>query len=141
MTEAPEAESFNSRIIREFRANDGEVGGPFAGAPVLLLISTGAKTGAQRTTPVMYLADGSRLIVFASKGGAPTHPHWYHNLVAHPAATVEVGTGRFAVTAKVVSGAERDELYERQSALYPGFAEYQAKTSRTIPVIALERTA
>ena len=141
MTEAPEPESFNSRIIREFRANDGEVGAPFAGAPLLLLISTGAKTGAQRTNPVMYLADGSRLIVFASKGGAPTNPDWYHNLVAHPAALVEVGTDRFAVTARVLSGAERDELYERQSALYPGFAEYQAKTSRTIPVIALERTA
>jgi deazaflavin-dependent oxidoreductase (nitroreductase family) len=141
MTEAPEAESFNSRIIREFRANDGAVGGPFAGAPLLLLISTGAKTGAQRTNPMMYLADGSRLIVFASKAGAPTNPDWYHNLVAHPAALVEVGTDRFAVTARVLSGAERDELYERQSALYPGFAEYQAKTSRTIPVIALERTA
>jgi len=141
MTEAPEAESFNDGVIREFRANGGEVGGPFAGAPLLLLTSTGAKTGVQRTTPVMYLADGSRLIVFASKGGAPTHPHWYHNLVANPAALVEVGTDRFAVTARVLSGAERDELYERQSALYPGFAEYQAKTSRSIPVIALERTA
>jgi deazaflavin-dependent oxidoreductase (nitroreductase family) len=141
MTEAAEPESFNSRIIREFRANGGEVGGQFAGAPLLLLTSTGAKTGTQRTNPMMYLADGSRLVVFASKAGAPTNPDWYHNLVAHPAATVEVGTDRFAVTARVVSGAERDELYERQSALYPGFGEYQANTSRTIPVIALERTA
>jgi deazaflavin-dependent oxidoreductase (nitroreductase family) len=137
----PEPEDFNSRIIREFRANGGEVGGPFAGAPLLLLTSTGAKSGAQRTNPMMYLADGGRLIVFASKGGAPTNPDWYHNLVAHPAATVEVGEERFAVTATVLSGAERDELYGRQSAPYPGFGEYQAKTSRTIPVIALERTA
>jgi deazaflavin-dependent oxidoreductase (nitroreductase family) len=141
MTEAPEAESFNSRIIREFRANGGEVGGPFAGAPLLLLTSTGAKSGAQRTNPVMYLADGRRLIVFASKAGAPTNPDWYHNLVAHPEATVEVGAERFGVTATVLTGAERDELFERQAALYPGFAEYQANTSRTIPVIALERTA
>ena len=136
-----EPEDFNSRVIREFRANGGEVGPPFDGAPLLLLISTGAKSGAQRTNPMMYLADGPRLVVFATKAGAPTNPDWYHNLVAHPEATVELGTDRFAVTARVLSGAERDELYERQAALYPGFAEYQANTSRTIPVIALERTA
>jgi len=141
MSEAPETEDFNSRVIREFRANGGEVGPPFEGAPLLLLTSTGAKSGAQRTHPMMYLADGPRLVVFATKAGAPTNPDWYHNLVAHPEATVEVGTDRFAVTAQVLSGAERDELYERQAALYPGFGEYQAKTSRTIPVIALERTA
>jgi deazaflavin-dependent oxidoreductase (nitroreductase family) len=141
MSEAPAAEDFNTRVIREFRAGGGEVGPPFDGAPLLLLTSTGAKSGTQRTNPMMYLADGPRLVVFASKAGAPTNPDWYHNLVAHPEATVEVGTDRFAVTAKVLSGAERDELYERQAALYPGFGEYQAKTSRTIPVIALERTA
>ena len=141
MTEEPAAEDFNSRIIREFQANGGEVSGQFVGAPRLLLTSTGAKTGAQRTNPMMYLADGERLVVFASKAGAPTNPDWYHNLVAHPEATVEVGTERFGVTATVLTGGERDELYERQSVLYPGFAEYQAGTSRTIPVIALERTA
>jgi deazaflavin-dependent oxidoreductase (nitroreductase family) len=141
MSEAPEAEDFNTRVIREFRANGGEVGPPFDGAPLLLLTSTGARSGAQRTNPMMYLADGPRLVVFASKAGAPANPDWYHNLVAHPEATVEVGADRFAVTAKVLSGAERDQLYERQAALYPGFGEYQAKTSRTIPVIALERTA
>jgi deazaflavin-dependent oxidoreductase (nitroreductase family) len=141
MTEEPAAEDFNSRIIREFQANGGEVSGQFVGAPLLLLTSTGAKTGAQRTNPMMYLADGERLVVFASKAGAPTNPDWYHNLVAHPEATVEVGTERFGVTATVLTGGERDELYERQSVLYPGFAEYQAGTSRTIPVIALERTA
>jgi len=130
---------FNSAIIEEFRANGGKVGGPFEGAPVLLLTSTGARTGATRLNPMMYLEDGKRLYVFASKGGAPTNPDWYHNLVAHPRATVEVGEERFDVTASVVTGAERDEIYARQAAAYPGFAEYQAKTTRTIPVIALER--
>lgn len=141
MTETPEPENFNTRIIREFRANGGEVGGQFAGAPLLLLTSTGAKSGAQRTNPMMYLSDGQRLIVFASKAGAPTNPDWYHNLIANPAATVEVGTERFAVGATELTGGERDEMYERQATRYPGFAEYQAGTSRTIPVIALERTA
>src|SRR5450755_5170882 len=107
----PEANNWNKGIIDEFRANDGEVGGSFAGAPLLLLTTTGAKTGQLRTNPVMYLPDGDRVLVFASKAGAPTNPDWYHNLVAHPEATVEVGTDRFAVTAKVLSGAERDELY------------------------------
>ena len=130
---------FNSAIIEEFRANGGKVGGPFEGAPVLLLTSTGARTGATRLNPMMYLENGKRLYVFASKGGAPTNPDWYHNLVAHPRATVEVGEERFDVTASVVTGAERDEIYARQAAAYPGFAEYQAKTTRTIPVIALER--
>ena len=137
----PAAEDFNSRVIREFRENGGKVGGPFTGAPLLLLTTTGAKTGASRTSPVMYLADGDRMYVFASKAGAPDNPAWYHNLLAHPAVTVEVGAERFGVTATEVSGAERDEIYARQAALSPGFAEYQAKTSRTIPVVALERTA
>jgi len=141
MTETPGPENFNARIIREFRANGGEVGGQFAGAPLLLLTSTGAKTGAQRTNPVMYLPDGKRLIIFATKAGAPTNPGWYHNLIANPDATVEVGAERFVVWATELTGGERDELYERQAALYPGFAEYQAGTSRTIPVIALERAA
>jgi deazaflavin-dependent oxidoreductase (nitroreductase family) len=132
---------FNSGIIEEFRANGGKVGGQFEGAPLLLLTSTGAKSGASRVNPMMYLDDGKRLYVFASKGGAPTHPDWYHNLVAHPHAIVEVGDDRFEVTAAVLIGAERDEIYERHSSLYPGFTEYQAKTSRTIPVVALERTA
>jgi deazaflavin-dependent oxidoreductase (nitroreductase family) len=131
---------FNSRIIEEFRANGGKVGGPFEGAPVLLLTCTGAKSGAKRVNPMMYLDDGERLYVFGSKAGAPTNPDWYHNLVAHPQATVEVGQERFDVTASVLSGAERDKIYEQQAALYPGFAEYQAMTTRTIPVVALERT-
>jgi deazaflavin-dependent oxidoreductase (nitroreductase family) len=141
MTETPDAEDFNSKIIREFRASGGEVGGQFAGAPLLLLTSTGARSGAQRTNPMMYLSDDQRLIVFASKAGAPTNPDWYHNLIANPDATVEVGSERFAVRATEVTGGERDEIYERQATRYPGFAEYQANTSRRIPVIALERTA
>jgi deazaflavin-dependent oxidoreductase (nitroreductase family) len=131
---------FNSGIIEEFRANGGKVGGPFEGAPLLLLTSTGARSGASRVNPMMYLADGRRLYVFASKAGAPTNPDWYHNLLAHPRAAVEVGQERFDVVASVLTGAERDEIYQRQAALYPGFAEYEAKTTRTIPVVALDRT-
>jgi deazaflavin-dependent oxidoreductase (nitroreductase family) len=141
MSEAPGPADFNAAVIKEFRENGGKVGGPFEGAPMLLLISTGAKSGQPRTSPMMYLADGGRYLVFASKGGAPTNPDWYHNLVAHPDASIEVGTEHFGVKATVITGAERDELYARQAALYPGFAEYEAKTTRTIPVIALEKTA
>jgi deazaflavin-dependent oxidoreductase (nitroreductase family) len=141
MSQPPSAENFNSKVIREFRENNGKVGGPFEGAPVLLLTSTGAKSGLERVSPMMYLLDGGRYVVFASKAGAPTNPDWYHNLVAHSDASIEVGTEQFGVKATVVTGTERDELYARQAALYPGFAEYEAKTTRTIPVIALERTA
>ena len=130
---------WNANIIAEFRANAGKVGGQFAGAPVLLLITTGAKTGRRHTTPMMYLPDGDRLLVFASKGGAPTNPDWYHNLVTHPRVTVEVGTDSYEAEAEVTSGSDRDQLYARQAELYPGFAEYEAKTTRTIPVIALKR--
>jgi deazaflavin-dependent oxidoreductase (nitroreductase family) len=130
---------FNSSIIEEFRASGGRVGGPFDGAPLLLLHTTGARTGAARVNPVMYLADGDRLYVFASKGGAPDNPDWYHNLLAHPRAMVEVGEERYEVDATMLTGAERDEIYQRQASAYPGFAEYQAKTSRIIPVVALDR--
>ena len=137
----PEVSEWNRAIIDEFRANGGKVGGQFAGAPLLLLNTTGAKSGKQRTNPMMYLADGDRLLVFASKAGAPTNPDWYHNLVAHPTATVEVGEETFAVKAAEVTGAERDRLYAKQAELYPGFAEYEEKTDRKIPVVALERVA
>lgn len=130
---------WNSKIIEEFRTNGGKVGGPFEGAPLLLLTTTGAKSGKHHTSPVMYLPDGGRLFIFASKAGAPTNPDWYHNLVAHPDATVEVGTETFAVKATVTSGEERDRLYAQQAKLYPGFADYQTKTTRKIPVVALER--
>jgi deazaflavin-dependent oxidoreductase (nitroreductase family) len=139
----PDSNDWNRQIIEEFRVNGGNVGGPFEGAPLLLLTTTGARSGQPRTTPTMYLPDGDRLIIFASKAGAPTNPDWYHNLLAHPQATVEVGNGSvietFEATATPVTGEERDRLYAKQAKLYPGFAEYQAKTTRVIPVIALER--
>jgi deazaflavin-dependent oxidoreductase (nitroreductase family) len=105
----------------------------------LLLTTTGAKSGRPYTTPVMYLPDGDRVVVFASKGGAPTNPDWYHNLLANPHVTVEVGTDSYEADAKVLTGEERDRLYARQAEAYPGFAEYQEKTQRVIPVVALHR--
>src|SRR5713101_9667789 len=117
-----EVNDWNRNSIDEFRTHEGKVSGQFDGWPILLLHTTGAKTGAERVNPLVYHADGDRLVVFASKGGAPTNPDWYHNLVAHPRATVEVGEERFDVTASVLAGAERDEMYEQQAALYPGFA-------------------
>jgi deazaflavin-dependent oxidoreductase (nitroreductase family) len=130
---------WNTKIIEEFRANEGRVGGSFQGAPMLLLTTTGRRTGERRTNPTMYLADGDRLLVFASKGGAPTNPDWYKNLVANPAVTVEVGTDSYQAHATALQGDERDRLYAEQSRRYPGFAEYQRNTSRVIPVVALVR--
>jgi deazaflavin-dependent oxidoreductase (nitroreductase family) len=130
---------WNKQIIEEFRSNGGKVSGAFEGAPLLLLTTTGARSGIARTTPVMYLPDGERLVIFASKAGASTNPDWYHNLMAHPKATVEVGNETFEVTAVEVMGEERDQLYARQATLFPGFADYEAKTTRRIPVIALRR--
>lgn len=134
-----ERNNYNSQIIEEFRTNEGKVGGNFAGAPLLLLTSTGAKSGRKHTTPVMYLQNGDRMLIFASKAGAPTNPAWYHNLKANPEATVEVGTETFSVRATELSGEERDRMYAKQAELYPGFAEYQEKTSRLIPVVSLTR--
>ncbi len=134
-----EPNEWNRQVIEEFRAHGGKVGGQFIGAPLLLLTTTGAKTGRRLTTPMMYLAEGGRLYVFASKAGAPTNPAWYHNLLTHPTVTVEQGTKTFQATATPVTGAERDRIYQEQAARYPGFADYQAKTTRTIPVVALER--
>ena len=136
-----EPNDWNRKIIEEFRANDGKVGGQFEGAPLLLLTTKGAKSGRLHTTPVMYLADGDRVVVFASKAGAPTNPAWYHNLVANPRVTVEVGTERYEADASVVPREERDRLYDIQQTRYPGFAEYAEKTSRVIPVVALDRVA
>ena len=130
----------NRAVIVEFRQNAGKVGGRFAGASVLLLTTTGAKTGLQRTTPLQFLPDGERYLIFASKGGAPNHPAWYHNIVAHPTdITIEVGTETIPAKATVVKGAERNRLYAAQAKLHPNFAEYEKRTSRSIPVIALER--
>lgn len=132
---------WNRQIIDEFRANEGRVGGQFEGAPVLLLTTTGAKSGLSRTSPMMYLAEGDRRFVFASKAGAPTNPDWFHNLKANPEVTVEMGTETFGARAEEVFGAERDRIYAEQARRYPGFAEYEEKTTRTIPVVELLRTA
>jgi len=130
---------WNTKIIEEFRATGGKVGGPFEGAPLLLLRSTGAKSGQDRVAPVMYLADGDDLVVFASKAGADTNPHWFHNLKANPDTRVEVGADTVAVRARVAEGEERDRLFDRQKAAYPGFADYEVGTDRVIPVVVLER--
>jgi deazaflavin-dependent oxidoreductase (nitroreductase family) len=130
-------DDFNRKVIDEFRANEGKVGGPFEGAPVLLLTSTGAKSGEPRTTPVVYQRDGDRMVIFASKGGAPNNPAWYHNLRANPTATVEVGNDEVEVEAIVTGGDERERLFSKQKELMPQFAEYEHKTTRQIPVVAL----
>jgi deazaflavin-dependent oxidoreductase (nitroreductase family) len=134
----PEINDFNQKIIDEFRANEGKVGGMFEGAPVLLLTSTGAKSGQQRTTPVVYQPDGERMVIFASKAGAPENPAWFHNLRANPAATVEVGTDTVEVEAIVTDGDERQRLFDKQKQLMPQFADYEQKTTRQIPVVALQ---
>ena len=130
---------FNRKVIDEFRANGGKVGGAFEGAPMLLLTTTGAKSGVQRTTPVVYTTDGDRYVIIASYAGGPHNPAWFHNLVANPEVTVEVGTEQFPARAIVAAGADRDRLYDAQAAHMPAFKEYQDKTDRTIPVVLLER--
>lgn len=132
-----EQKDFIAWTIEEFRANHGQVGGPFAGAPLLLLHTHGAKTGLERVNPMMYLADGPRYLVFASKAGADRNPDWYHNLLAYPTSVIEVGDESFEVTATQLHGAERDRFFDEQASRYPGFAGYQRKTTRVIPVIAL----
>lgn len=132
---------WNKTIMDEFRANAGKVGGMFAGAPMLLLHSTGAKSGKQYTHPLVYLADGDRWIIIASKAGAPTNPDWYYNLLKHKTAEIEVDTDKIKVNVEVVTGAERDRLFNKQASIMPPFAEYQQKTSRVIPVLALTRAS
>lgn len=133
------ANDFNQQIIAEFRANSGKVGGQFANTPLLLLTTTGARSGQPRTTPLGYVADEDRVIIIASYNGAPRHPDWYHNLVAHPEATVEVGSERFRVRAKTIEGEERERLWNRLAARYGFLAEHQRKTTRQIPLVDLER--
>ena len=127
---------WNAGVIVEFRKNSGKVGGQFEGAPILLINHTGARTGKSRTNPVMYLKDGNRYLVFASKGGAETNPDWYHNLKKHPEVRIEVGDQIIDARAEELTGAERDKIFAKQASLYPQFAQYQRKTKRTIPVIA-----
>jgi deazaflavin-dependent oxidoreductase (nitroreductase family) len=141
MTEfrAPEVNDFNGQIIAEFRANGGKVGGPFQGADILLLHHTGARSGAERVSPLTFQWVGESLVVFASKAGAPDNPAWFHNLLAHPDATVEVGTRTVRVRARVAEPAERDVLYTRQKQRNPAFAQYEATAApRRIPVLVLD---
>jgi len=128
---------FNARIIEEFRANDGRVGGMFQGTPLLLLHHTGARSGLSRINPLAYNRDGDHYVVFASKAGAPTNPDWYHNLKAHPDVRIEVGNDTIDVVASEATGEERERLFSAQAERSPQFAEYQAKSSRVIPVIVL----
>lgn len=130
---------FNKQVIEEFRANGGKVGGNFEGAPMILVHHTGAKSGTERVTPLVYLGDGDDWVIFASKAGAPDNPAWYHNLKANPATTIEVGADTIDVTAIEAEGAERDRLYDTQAAVMPQFTEYAAKTDRTIPVLVMRR--
>ena len=130
---------FNQKVIAEFRANGGKVGGPFADRPLLLLNTIGAKSGQPRTNPVVYTTDGDHLIVIASNGGADHHPDWYYNLKANPQATVEVGQQQFAVQAVMAEAGERDRLFTQMATAMPGFADYQRNTNRQIPVVILKR--
>lgn len=134
----PDMQEWNRKLIEEFRAHHGQVGDMWEGRPLLLLTTTGAKSGQRRTNPMMYLREGDRVFVFASKGGAPTHPDWYRNLLVHPEVTVEIGDQTYTAVAKPVTGAERDRIYATWAQMYPQFGEYQEKTTRVIPVIELE---
>jgi len=133
---------FNQTIIDEFRANGGKVGGGFAGMPMVIITTKGAKSGQPRVNPLAALADDDgTLYIFASKGGAPTNPDWYYNLVANPDVQVEFGDETFTAVATVLTGAKRTEIFDRQKTLVPGFAAYEAGTTRVIPVVALTRKA
>jgi deazaflavin-dependent oxidoreductase (nitroreductase family) len=133
---------WNTKIIEEFRANEGRVGGPFEGAPMILIHHIGARSGTERVTPLVYFPqDDGRMVIIASKAGAPTNPDWYHNLKANPEIDVEVGTETFPVQVTEAGGAEREGIWTRAVAAMPGFGEYQEKTTRTIPVLVLSRAA
>jgi deazaflavin-dependent oxidoreductase (nitroreductase family) len=139
----PDPNEWNRRIIEEFRGSAGKVGGNFEGAPMVLIHHKGAKTGKERVNPLVYLPVGDNFAIFASKGGAPNNPEWFHNLVAHPRTKIEVGTETIEVQARVLSGAERDEIWAEQKKLMPGFAEYEerSKDFRVIPVVLLQRVS
>jgi deazaflavin-dependent oxidoreductase (nitroreductase family) len=138
VTDTNDFNDFNTKVIDEFRANAGKVSGMFDSMPMVLLTHTGAKSGVQRTTPLVNTMDGDKVVIIASMGGAPTNPAWYHNLVANPTITVERGTEKYQARARETSGDERDRLFAQQAEQMPQFAEYQAKTDRVIPVFVLE---
>ncbi len=139
MPTAEEFNEFNRGVVAEFRQRGGEVGGQFAGAPMILVNHVGAKSGKPYTSPLVYTRDGDSFVVIASKGGAPEHPQWFHNLVASPDVTVEVGTETIPVRARVAEGAERARLFSAQAELMPNFDEYAARTDREIPVVVFDR--
>jgi deazaflavin-dependent oxidoreductase (nitroreductase family) len=132
------ANDWNQTVIDEFRASGGKLSGDFAGVPMLILHTTGAKSGEPRVIPLMYRQEGDDLVIFASKAGAPTNPDWLHNLRAHPEVSVEVGTETKSVVAREAEGEERERIWESHKQEFPGFAEYEAKTDRVIPVVVLE---
>ena len=135
-----DADDWNAKVIKEFRENGGKVGGPFEGSPMVLIHHRGAKTGTERVTPLMCQVEGDRTFIFASKAGAPDNPDWYHNLLAHPDITIEIGEEvDVPVHVEELSGDERDRVWDRQKREWPQFAEYEASTDRTIPVLALQR--
>lgn len=132
-------DDFNQQVMADFRANGGQCGGAFTGVPMVIVHHTGAKSGIVRHAPLTYLPDGDDVVIFASKGGDPTNPAWYHNLIANPDTVIELGTEIVPVHVREAIGAERDELFERQKKAMPPFAEYEARTTRVIPVLVLER--
>ncbi len=132
-------DDFNQRIMDEFRANGGNVGGDFTGVPMVIVHHTGAKTGTVRHAPLCYLPNGDDVVIFASMGGAPNNPAWYHNLIANPETVIELGSETVPVRVREATGVERDELFERQKKAMPPFADYEARTTRVIPVLVLER--
>jgi deazaflavin-dependent oxidoreductase (nitroreductase family) len=133
-------QQFNQGLIKEFRENGGKaISGPFVNAPLLLLTTTGAKSGRPFTTPLVYTKDGDRIVIIASKGGFPTNPAWFHNLKAHPTTTIEIGKEKFQAKATITKGPERQRLFDAQAKVMPTFNEYQKNTTRQIPVIVLER--
>jgi deazaflavin-dependent oxidoreductase (nitroreductase family) len=132
---------WNAKIIEEFRANEGRVGGPFKGAPMILVHHVGRKTGAERVNPLVYYPDGDSMVIIASAGGATKHPDWYHNLVARDRTEVEVGAETFPVDVAEIEGPARDDLWQRITTAMPGFAEYEKTANRTIPLLRLTRAA
>ena len=139
MGESTGPRDWNQKIIEEFRANAGKVGGYFEGAPMVLIHHIGARSGTERINPLVYLPDGEDMVIAATKGGAPKHPDWYHNLKAHPRIVAEVGTETFPVEATEVTGEARDQLWHRLVEMRPGFGEYESKTTRVFPLFRLTR--
>jgi len=136
---ADELNDWNRQIMDEFRANSGKVGGDFEGVPMVIVHHTGAKSGTVRHAPLTYLANGDDVVIFGTKGGSPTHPAWYHNLIANPDTVIELGSETLPVRVREAKGEERDDLFERQKKAMPPFIAYEAATTRVIPVLVLER--